>query len=136
MAKEIFGALVVFQLFFRRARRRGSTAGGTPAATIAARWTRQIGLLVLSSMRVKQGAQMKAPQGATDFRQYFAEAKLISSSRQQQAGNYPNSNEIEWPKNGLNRDKPGYSGIKSKLIFCHDFQRQNLPSGIGRQNFP
>ena len=89
--------------------------------------TGQIQAAVRCSVRVSQGTQIKASPDACDSRQ----VKVLKANSIFPI--YPirscNPDEIKPLKAPLNRDKPGYSGIKSKNNFGRHFLPSHLISG-------
>jgi hypothetical protein len=80
---------------------------------------------------------MKAPEGAADVRQCFAESSLADLYRRPLGINrFENLKGFD-PKTRLDRDKPGYSAIKRFIISSrrHDLSFSSLwrkfPVGIG-----
>jgi hypothetical protein len=82
---------------------------------------------------VNQGTQKQARPSAHDEPASFAGTKPYTRS-QPLLGNQ--TSEISAAKTGLDRDKPGCSGVKTKLFFTMIFQSQIGHFDTGRQDSP
>jgi hypothetical protein len=81
-------------------------------------------LPVLLSLCVNQGTHVKARQLCHRFPAIFCRINPFIFRTPSAGANDVTSSEIKRPNTDLNRDKPVYSGIKTKLIFTTISSRQ------------